>query len=223
MIHPEYRHIQEIDKITLDKNLTPIYPTTQGLSQPLLRRLTDQALQILQDSRQNIELLPETILKKYQLTDLVSALIYVHRPPADANVDLLLSWQHPLQKRLAFEELIAHQLTLQKLRWQAQQQKALALGDACQLRQQFLSQLSFQLTAAQQRVVAEIDRDLSQPCPMLRLLQGDVGSGKTVVAAIAMLRAISQDAQAALMAPTELLVEQHYQNFSAWFGRWNSG
>ncbi len=217
MIHPEYRYIQEVDEIMLDKNLTPIYPTTQGLSQPLLRRLTDQALQILQDSRQNIEFLPETILKKYQLADLVSALIYVHRPPADANVDLLLSWQHPLQKRLAFEELIAHQLTLQKLRWQAQQQKALALVDADQLRHQFLSQLSFQLTTAQQRVVAEIDRDLSRPCPMLRLLQGDVGSGKTVVAAMAILRAISQNAQAALMAPTELLAEQHYQNFSAWF------
>ena len=201
----------------LDKNLTPVYPTTQGVSQPLLRRLIDQALQNLQSSLQSCELLPEELLTKFQFTDLASALNYVHRPPPDADVDLLLQGKHPMQERLAFEELIAHQLSLQTSRQQVRNQPALVLTGADDLRRQLLTHFGFELTAAQQRVIAEIDGDLSQSHPMLRLLQGDVGSGKTAVAAMAMLQAVANRSQAVLTAPTELLAAQHFENFSRWF------
>lgn len=217
IIHPEYRQIHQAHELPIDQHLTPVYPATQGLTQPLLRRLTAQALQHLQENLPALELLPQDLLSQLQLTDLASALLYVHRPPPDAEVDLLLQGEHPMQKRLAFEELIAHQLGMQKLRRQARGQPALALTGADDLRQKFLMRLSFELTHAQRRVIEEMDADLSQPYPMLRLLQGDVGSGKTAVAAMIILRAVAHNAQAALIAPTELLAEQHWQNFSRWF------
>ncbi len=217
VIHPEYRQLHAADELGLDQHLTPVYPTTQGVSQLLLRRLTEQALQSLPVNSRELELLPSALLSEFQLTDLISALSFVHRPPPDADVDLLLRNEHPMQKRLAFEELIAHQLSLQKSRVQARRQNAIALLNADSLRAQLLAHLGFALTKAQQRVIEEIDLDLSKPHPMLRLLQGDVGSGKTVVAAMVMLRAIAHGAQAALTAPTELLAEQHFQNFCRWF------
>ena len=217
MIHPEYRHIHKAHELSLDQHLTPIYPTTQGLSQHLLRRMTEQVLGYLRENRPPLELLPESLLSSLQFSDLITALCYVHQPPPDADVDLLLRGEHPMQKRLAFEELIAHQLSLQRCRQQARCYQALILNGADDLRRQLIAQLGFQLTAAQIRVIAEIDQDLSQPQPMLRLLQGDVGSGKTIVAAMVILRAIAGGAQAVLTAPTELLAEQHFQRFLAWF------
>lgn len=218
IIHPEYRPLHHMHELPIDQHLSPIYPTIQGLSQNLWRRLIDQALQSLQSSTHPLELLPEPLLSQFQQSDLISALCYVHRPPPDANVDLLLQGKHPMQKRLAFEELMAHQLILQQSRHAARAQRAVPLPDTQDLKQALMVHLGFALTQAQQRVIAEIERDLSQNCPMLRLLQGDVGSGKTVVAAMVMLRAVAHHAQTVITAPTELLAEQHYQTFSRWFG-----
>lgn len=217
MIHPEYRQFHAAHELPVNSYLTPVYPATQGLTQNLLRRLVDQALQRLLPSEKSLELLPETLLKPFQFTDLVSALKYVHRPPPEADVDLLLRGEHPMQKRLAFEELIAQQLNLQQSRLLAQKASAQVVNGDAELRNRFLQNLGFQLTAAQQRVIAEIDHDLAQPYPMLRLLQGDVGSGKTLVAAMALQSAVAGGAQAVLAAPTELLAEQHWQNFQRWF------
>lgn len=218
MIHPEYRHIQSSEQLALEKKLTAVYSTKQGVSQNLLRKLVDQALQRIHHSPQLVELIPQELLEQYQLSDLAAALDYVHRPPVEAEVDLLINGNHPCQKRLSFEELIAHLLSLQSFRKKAHQQKAVVLAMNNDLRDSFIHQLPFQLTGAQQKVITEIDEDLSLSRPMLRLLQGDVGSGKTVVAALAALRVIANGGQAALMAPTELLAEQHYQNFLKWFG-----
>ena len=218
MIHPEYRLLHEAHEMRIDQHLTPIYPATQGLTQPLLRKLIDQALQMIQRSHQPLEILPQSVLAQFHYPDLISALLYVHRPPPDADVDLLLRGEHPMQRRLAFEELIAHQMSLQQSRLKARQQNAIPLQNADHLRQALVQQLGFELTNAQRRVISEIDQDLSQSQPMLRLLQGDVGSGKTAVAAMALLRAVANKAQAALAAPTELLAEQHFQHFSRWFG-----
>ncbi|MCB0271330.1 MAG: DEAD/DEAH box helicase, partial [Calditrichaeota bacterium] len=139
----------------------------------------------------------------------------LHQPPADTAVAELESGRHPARRRLAFEELLAHQLSLRRLRESTRRQAAPPLAGGG-LSQRFVERLPFALTAAQQRVLAEIAADLTQPRPMLRLLQGDVGSGKTVVAAAAALRAVESGAQAALMAPTELLAEQHHRNLRTW-------
>jgi ATP-dependent DNA helicase RecG len=141
---------------------------------------------------------------------------YLHQPTADAPQAQLLEGTHPFQQRLAFEELLAHQLSLLQLRAQTRQHGAPNCSGSERLCKRFLTQLPFKLTAAQQRVVGQIERDLTQAVPMLRLLQGDVGSGKTVVAALAALRAVSSGYQVALMAPTEILAEQHRHNFAAW-------
>ncbi|MGH8370143.1 MAG: ATP-dependent DNA helicase RecG, partial [Gammaproteobacteria bacterium] len=142
---------------------------------------------------------------------------YVHRPPADAPVELLMDGSHPVQRRLAFEELLAHHLSLRQLRRNAERSRAHAIGRNRELSRKFREALPFQLTHAQQRVSAEILHDLQRPHPMLRLVQGDVGCGKTVVAALAVLDCIGDGFQAALMAPTELLAEQHYRTFKDWF------
>ena len=216
MMHPEYRQFHEANELPIDPYLTPIYPSMQGLTQPLFRRLIDQALKLLVHET-TLELLPENLLQSLQLVDLISALKYVHRPPPEANTDLLLRGEHPMQKRLAFEELIAQQLVLQQSRLLTQRETAPVLRSDAELRNRFLKHLGFQLTSAQQRVITEIDQDLTRSNPMLRLLQGDVGSGKTVVAAMALLNAVSNGVQAVLAAPTELLAEQHWQNFQSWF------
>jgi ATP-dependent DNA helicase RecG len=142
----------------------------------------------------------------------------LHQPPAETSVAELENGRHPARQRLAFEELLAHQISLRRLRERTRRQVAPPLAGSS-LSQRFLERLPFALTHAQQRVLAEIADDLAQPRPMLRLLQGDVGSGKTVVAAAAALRAVETGAQAALMAPTELLAEQHYRNFRELAGR----
>lgn len=216
MVHPEYRFLQADTPLPIDDHLTPIYPTTDGLQQRTFRQLTEQALKFLEESYALEEYLPDELLQQFSLPSLAEAIRYVHRPPPDAPRDQLMAGLHPSQQRLAFEELLAHQLSLQKRRLALKQYQAPALQKESALLTRFMQNLPFELTGAQQRVTAEIKEDLARGMPMLRLVQGDVGSGKTVVAAIAALQAVSHGYQVALMAPTELLAEQHAKNFSNW-------
>lgn len=216
MVHPEYREIKPNMPLPIDNHLTPIYPTTEGIQQSGFRKLTDQALVLLTQSEGLEEYLPAYIRETHLLTDVTQAVQYVHRPPLDAPRVQLEAGLHAYQQRLAFEELLAHHLSLRKLRANLQHNQAAAFSPPASLIQQFLAALPFSLTGAQQRVLEDVARDLSQAVPMLRLVQGDVGSGKTVVAALAALQAIESGYQAALMAPTELLSEQHLQNFKRW-------
>ena len=197
-------------------HLTPIYSTTQGLSQLTLRKLISQALEVAKRIPEKIELLPNDFKAQFGLMHLGDALIYVHNPPADAPIALLEGGGHPCQKRLSFEELITHQLTLQQLRHNQKNFQAPIFHGKGELAAQIQLSLPFKLTSAQQRVIQEILEDLKKAKPMLRLVQGDVGSGKTIVCAVAALQAIESGFQAAIMAPTELLAEQHYQNFKHW-------
>lgn len=215
MYHPEYEYLDEAVPLPLDQSLTPIYPATEGLTQPRLRSLARQALGWL-DKYSLSELLPETVRRQLNQIPLADALRYLHLPPANANVQLLLDGEHPYQQRLAFEELLAHHLSLLLLRRETQADGAGRLRMSPTLKAAFLGQLGFGLTRAQERVVAEIVEDIAKPVPMLRLVQGDVGSGKTVVAALAALAAVSSGKQAAIMAPTEILAEQHRINFGKW-------
>ncbi|WP_323953650.1 ATP-dependent DNA helicase RecG [Aeromonas caviae] len=213
MAHPEYKLLGEEQAGQTEEALTPVYPTTEGLRQLTLRSLTDQALAQL-DLYGVEELLPAGLYP--QQIDLAAALKLLHRPPPSVALALLESGQHPAQQRLVLEELLAHNLSVLKVRAQAQTQLARALKPAPELVRQLLGALSFTPTGAQSRVVAEIGRDLQQSHPMMRLVQGDVGSGKTLVAALAALQAIGNGCQVGLMAPTELLAEQHAINFARW-------
>jgi ATP-dependent DNA helicase RecG len=212
MIHPEYRVIDG-SAPAVEDHLTPIYPATEGLPQQALHRLTGQALAWMCAADHPLaDWLPRGDFG-YALEE---ALRYVHRPPPDADLELLSQGRHPAQLRLAFEELLAHQLSLVQVRERIRRQGAPALDTQDRLYGRFLQALPFALTAAQGRVIGEILKDLGRPRPMLRLVQGDVGSGKTVVAAAACLRAVEAGHQAAVMAPTELLAEQHHRSFRAW-------
>ncbi|MGU5715578.1 ATP-dependent DNA helicase RecG [Aeromonas taiwanensis] len=213
MAHPEYKLLGEEQAGQTEEALTPVYPTTEGLRQLTLRSLTDQALAQL-DLYGVEELLPVG-LYPHQI-DLAAALRLLHRPPPSVALTLLESGQHPAQQRLVLEELLAHNLSVLKVRAQAQTQLARALKPAPALVEQLLGALPFTPTGAQSRVVAEIAKDLQQSHPMMRLVQGDVGSGKTLVAALAALQAIGNGCQVGLMAPTELLAEQHTINFAKW-------
>ncbi|WP_137819067.1 ATP-dependent DNA helicase RecG [Pseudomonas sp. 2FG] len=213
--HPEYRALNGHEPIPVEQTLTPIYPTTEGLTQQRLRQLSEQTLARL-GPHSLPDWLPAELARDYRLGPLDEALRYLHRPPADANLQELAEGRHWAQHRLAFEELLTHQLSLQRLRESLRAQEAPQLPLAKRLPQQFLLNLGFQPTGAQQRVGAEIAYDLSQPEPMLRLVQGDVGAGKTVVAALAALQALEAGYQVALMAPTEILAEQHFINFQRW-------
>ncbi|WP_049723212.1 ATP-dependent DNA helicase RecG [Gilvimarinus polysaccharolyticus] len=215
MVHPEYELLDDSDHTPLAQSLTPHYPTTDGLTQPRLRTLTQQALSML--ARYQLEeLLPEQVRKSLDQIPLAEALTLLHTPPKDVNLQQLAEGVHPFQQRLAFEELLAHQLSMLQFRQGIRSQKAPRLNAGQQLQQQLKAQLSFELTGAQARVSADILHDLTRPEPMLRLVQGDVGSGKTVVAALAALAAVAAGKQAAIMAPTEILAEQHRINFAAW-------
>ncbi|WP_162517580.1 ATP-dependent DNA helicase RecG [Aeromonas veronii] len=213
MAHPEYKLLGEEQAGQTEEVLTPVYPTTEGLRQLTLRNLTDQALAQL-DLYGVEELLPAG-LYPHQI-ELAAALKLLHRPPPSVALPLLESGQHPAQQRLVLEELLAHNLSVLKVRAQAQTQLARALKPAPALVEQLLGSLPFKPTGAQSRVVAEISKDLQQSHPMMRLVQGDVGSGKTLVAALAALQAIGNGCQVGLMAPTELLAEQHAINFAKW-------
>ncbi|MCT8591508.1 ATP-dependent DNA helicase RecG [Glaesserella parasuis] len=211
--HPEYQIIRGNQPLELAETLTPIYPTTEGLKQASLRKLTDQALALL-ERVQVAELLPDEFNPhKYSLKE---ALQLLHRPPPSVSSELLDKGEHPAQKRLIFEELLAHNLAMQQVRMGVQQHFAEPLFYQTVLKQRFLATLLFQPTNAQSRVTAEIEQDLAKPFPMMRLVQGDVGSGKTLVAALAALLAIDNGKQVALMAPTEILAEQHAHNFANW-------
>ena len=215
MYHPEYEYLDEAAPLPLAQSLTPIYPATEGLTQPRLRGLTRQALTWL-DQHPLRELLPEPVRRKLNQVPLADALRYLHQPHADANIQLLQEGGHPYQQRLAFEELLAHHLSLLLLRRETQADGATGLCIDPGLETHFVQGLGFSLTRAQRRVVDEIMADIAKPVPMLRLVQGDVGSGKTVVAALAALAAVSSGKQAAIMAPTEILAEQHRINFGRW-------
>jgi len=220
LYHPEYRLITGDEPIAAEQSLTPIYPATEGVTQQRLRMLSDEALNRLSDQSLP-DWLPDSLQSRYQLMPLAQALRYLHRPPPSADMQQLADGTHPARQRLAFEELLAHQLSLHRLRQQLRAQQAAALPPAPALIERFIKGLGFAPTGAQQRVAKEITYDLAQPQPMLRLVQGDVGAGKTVVAALAALQAIAAGFQVALMAPTEILAEQHQQSFSRWFAPLN--
>ena len=216
IVHPEYRRVDPNAAAAPGEHLTPIYPGTEGVTQARLRTLVGLALD--QTASGDLEdWLPAGLLADSRLPALRDALLYVHRPPADAPVDLLLSGRHPAQRRLAFEELLAHQLSLKLLRQRIQSDPGWPLAPNGALKAGLLAALPFQLTKGQQRTLLEIERDLKLDKPMLRLVQGDVGCGKTLVAALAATQAVQSGRQVALMAPTELLADQHAQNFRRWF------
>ena len=219
MVHPEYRVLAAGQTLPLDERLTAVYPTVEGLTQFRLRDLTSQALDRLLPAI--VDELPPTALQGLHLPGLVDALRFVHRPPVGADLHLLSSGMHPCQRRLALEELLAQHLSLRQIREQARQDAAVTLlmtsDRARQLRQDFLASLGFELTRGQQSALADIDTDLASGSPMLRLVQGDVGCGKTVVAAASALLAVAHGYQVAIMAPTELLAEQHRESFRRWF------
>lgn len=217
LYHPEYQFVEDLAALPTEDTLTPIYPSTEGLTQARWRQLMTQVLMLLKKGRAIDDLIPAPLLAPYGLPDLRSALLYLHQPPVGANLEELENSQHPTQKRLIMEELLAHNLSLLKMRETIQQDRAPVLPPAEKLKAPFLNALPFSPTNAQQRVVNEIQQDLSKGIPMLRLVQGDVGSGKTLVAALAALSALEQGYQVALMAPTEILAEQHFKNFQSWF------
>ncbi|WP_192999790.1 ATP-dependent DNA helicase RecG [Vibrio litoralis] len=213
IMHPDYHFLNGSDAPQLEQSLTPIYPTTDGLRQNTLKNLTDQALELL-DSSAVTELLPNG-LYDHQIT-LNQALHTIHRPSPDIDMQQFELGKHPAQRRLIIEELLAQNLSMLDVRSKGQQDQSLPLNCTGQLKQQLLATLPFTPTNAQARVVSEIEKDLQQPHPMMRLVQGDVGSGKTLVAVLAATHALEQGYQVALMAPTELLAEQHAINFAQW-------
>ncbi|CAM4089321.1 ATP-dependent DNA helicase RecG [Vibrio neonatus] len=214
IVHPDFSFFNEGKAVTTESSLTPVYPTTEGLRQLTLRNLTDQALELLDKSAVN-ELLPDGLYDA-QLS-LNQALHIVHRPSPEIDMEQFDLGRHPSQLRLIIEELLAQNLSMLALRSKGQLDDAIALPASNRLKAQLLDLLPFSPTKAQARVVNEIEGDLLKPHPMMRLVQGDVGSGKTLVAALAAVTAIEQGYQVAMMAPTELLAEQHAINFTAWF------
>ncbi|WP_185267925.1 ATP-dependent DNA helicase RecG [Halopseudomonas xiamenensis] len=215
--HPEMQNLDSAQPLPVATTLTPIYPATEGLSQQRLRSLSEAALAWLEQGNSLPDLLAPELTEQYQLPPLREAIRILHRPPPDVDLQALDDGRHWAQHRLAFEELLAHQLTMLRLRAEVRQHRAPVMQASGELARAFVGQLGFALTGAQQRVAGEIRADLQQPQPMLRLVQGDVGAGKTVVAALAALQALEAGWQVALMAPTEILAEQHFNNFQRWF------
>ena len=219
IVHPEYKSLDDDRALTpVEETLTPVYPTTDGLKQISLRNLTDQALIRLQRGQVE-ELLPASLFDEQY--SLAQALAIIHRPPPEASTSQLENGKHPAQVRLIKEELLAHNLSMLKLRQNSDVHQAVSLSTNQIIEDTFLQTLPFSPTNAQTRVVSEIKTDLAKNQPMMRLVQGDVGSGKTLVAALAALSAITQGYQVALMAPTEILAEQHAINFANWFNPLN--
>lgn len=212
MIHPRARPVQAEE--ALPDALTPIYPTTAGVAQSVLRRLALAAL----DDSQDQECLPSALLQRLGLPTFADALKYLHRPPPGADQRALEARTHPAWQRIKFEELLVQQMSLRRAYLARRARHAPALPATGELSSVLLAQLPFALTGAQRRASDEIARDLAARHPMQRLLQGDVGSGKTIVAALAMLQAAENGYQAALMAPTEILAEQHWSKLASWLG-----
>ena len=216
MVHPEYRRLLDEQTAAVEETMTPVYAKTEGVHQALLRNLIDQVLHKL-DGEKLEEYVPDALLRKYSFPNLLQAVQMLHHPSPDTPLHQLEQCRHPAQQRMIFEELLAHQLSLMQLRQRVRKEQAEPLRlDAKQL-DVFRQRLDFDLTSSQQTVIAEILDDVAKASPMMRLLQGDVGSGKTVVAACAVLAAINSKKQAAIMAPTEILAEQLLVNFCNWF------
>ncbi len=210
MVHPRYRVVAQGEP--LPESLTPIYPTTAGLSQYQLRKLVLGAL----EEADFDDTLPAPMRRRYELAELAGSVRSLHKPAPDASVEELVERSSPAWRRVKFDELLAQQLSM-RIAYRARRARvALPLPSTGPLLKRFLGKLPFRLTRAQSRSMAEILRDLAQPHPMQRLLQGDVGSGKTIVAAIGCLAAIDAGCQAAVMAPTEILAEQHLRKFTEW-------
>jgi ATP-dependent DNA helicase RecG len=216
LYHPEYQVLQDAAPAALEDHLTPVYPATEGLQQTRLRKLLEQVFLYVDKNHALPDYLPEELRRKLGFMPLLDALRVIHYPPPSLMLAQLQSGEHPAQRRLVFEEMLANYLSLRRLRDQARAQAAPILTGDGALRQALLGALPFSLTRAQQRVSEEISRDLATAQPMLRLVQGDVGSGKTLVAVLAALQAVEAGYQAALMAPTEILAEQHFLNLDAW-------
>jgi ATP-dependent DNA helicase RecG len=219
LYHPEYQVLDGAAPAPLAQTLTPVYPAGEGLTQARLRQLVAQALVLVDTAAETTDALLHDWLPPALcpgLPPLAAAVRFLHAPPPDAPLAPLLRGEHPAQRRLAFEELLAHHLSLQQLRAGIRAQRAPVLRAPAELEMRFLAGLPFALTGAQQRVCREIAADLASPVPMLRLLQGDVGSGKTAVAAHAVMQAVGAGFQAALMAPTEILAEQHRVTLERW-------
>ncbi|NND44237.1 MAG: ATP-dependent DNA helicase RecG [Xanthomonadales bacterium] len=217
MVHPSYQRLTAGREVPVADRLTPVYPTTEGLGQNTWIKLTDQVLEQLRRGELVLEeLLPEKMLTNLRLPALAEALDYIHRPPPDADTEALINRNHPAQHRLALEELLAHNVSMQRLHRQRRSAQATPMTKPAPQETELTGALGFELTGAQRRVVDEIHADLGQAHPMQRLLHGDVGSGKTVVAAMAALRVTGNGHQVAVVAPTELLAEQHFRVFSEW-------
>jgi len=214
IIHPEYRILNAGDEHRLEDTLTPIYPTTEGLQQPRLRNLINQAIDRFLP--QVTDWIPARFTTEAGLPDLETSIRTLHRPPPNADLATLAAGTHACQRRLALEEMLAHHLSLRRIRDQNRTRPAVSLTGKHELRDRFLTSLPFELTGDQHSVLDEIEADLTGAHPMMRLLQGDVGCGKTVVAAAAALKAVAEGHQVAIMAPTELLGEQHRDNFAKW-------
>lgn len=221
MIHPEYQLISEEGEFWVEETLTPIYPTTQGLSQSRIRQLVRLALSNYQAEIQQLEWMAEDELSEMGFFSMANALSFLHHPPPDASLSAILDGSHPALKRLAFEEFLAQRLSLKFAARQRAACTAPRLSHNHELHSCFLNSLPFKLTSAQHRVIQEITNDLQKSTPMLRLVQGDVGSGKTVIAAFAALQAIANGFQAALMAPTDILSEQHAETLTQLFSKLN--
>jgi len=216
MVHPKCRVVRT--EAPLAEALTPVYPTTAGLAQEALRKLIRQALAHNENAGNLVETLPDTILKQHRLNGFRESVLFLHQPTPDASEAALQQRTHPAWRRIKFDELLAQQLSM-RLHYRQRRSRsapALPLPEKNSLTQALLQSLAFKLTGAQKKTWAEISRDLAAQHPMQRLLQGDVGSGKTVVAALAALQAIENGYQAAIMAPTEILADQHYQKLSGW-------
>lgn len=216
MIHPEYKILDTDTDCEVEETLTPIYPTTKGLTQNRIRQLIQSVLTHYQPALLALEWMDEDTLNQYRFQSLPHAITHLHRPPPDSSIKSLENGTHPGLKRLVFDELLAQQVSQQFARQQRKKRSAPLFTPADQQINLLLSHLPFKLTPAQQRVHEEIKLDLIQNKPMLRLIQGDVGSGKTIVAALAAIHAIANGYQVALMAPTDLLSEQHMQTLTAW-------
>lgn len=215
MVHPEYRIYQHQIEPKIESSLTPVYPTTEGIGPALIRKLVSQVLE--KHSNTMVEILPDQIRQEFDLMDISAALYTTHRPSSDSDTKSLIAGTHPSQQRLSLEEMLAHFLALKRIRNLRQQETAACFGAISKSWQKLEQSLPFKLTRSQDKVISEIFGDIERSQPSLRLIQGDVGSGKTIVAAAAALKAIDSGFQVALMAPTELLAEQHRLTFEHWF------
>lgn len=213
IVHPRYRILAADEVVAVDGALRPVYPKAEGIGHARLQRAIERALEQLPEGADG----PLADLLPREWPALAAAVRGLHRPRDRAEVDAIANGTHGGRQRLAFEELLAHHLSMRLVRLRLQSERAPVLRSSGRERQRLLAGLPFALTEAQRRVLSEIDADLGRAVPMLRLLQGDVGSGKTIVAALAALAAIESGLQAAIMAPTELLAEQHRRSFERWF------